>query len=90
MAKRHIPVLCAVALIGCSHPEPGVRIETVEVVREVQKPCPAERPERPKPLGNLPVDAVALAATLAAKLAEYSGEGKYADRAETFFDTCEQ
>jgi len=76
-------------IAACSHSEPGVRIETVEVIKEVQKPCPGPRPERPAPLKNPPSDAVALAATLAAKLAEYAGQGGYADRAESIFDICE-
>lgn len=75
-------------LYGCSTPEPGVEVRTVEVVETVQVKCPGAAPDRPAPLGPLPTDAVKLAAVLGAKLAEWSGPGAYGDRAEAIFDRC--
>lgn len=81
-------VCLALIITACSTPEPGIEVRTVEVVREVQKPCPGTVPVRPAPLGPLPADALALAATLGAKLAEYAGPGKYADQASAYFASC--
>ncbi len=75
-------------LTGCSTMQGPVEVETVTVVKETQKPCPAERPVRPAKIGTLPTDLVALVAVLGAKLAEYSDPGKYADRAEAIMDRC--
>ncbi|RIA37459.1 hypothetical protein DFR49_3344 [Hephaestia caeni] len=93
MRTRAILALVAVsALAACSTtktPPPGVEIRWVDRVVEVQKPCPATRPERPAPLARpLPADANALAAVLLSKLIEYAGSGMYADRAEAALDTC--
>lgn len=77
-----------VFLAACTTPDPAVKIETVEVVREVQKPCPADRPARPAPIGDLPTNLEALAAVLGAKLAEYSDPGRYTDRVEAILDRC--
>lgn len=76
------------ALAGCSTPEPGVEVRTVEVVKTVQVKCPGVAPDRPAPLGPLPTDAVKLAAVLGAKLAEWSGPGAYGDRTEAIFSRC--
>lgn len=76
------------ALAACATPEPGIEVRTVEVVREVQKPCPGTRPERPAPLGPIPADPVQALALVGAKLLEYAGAGKYADKAEVYFQTC--
>lgn len=75
-------------LYGCSTPEPGVEVRTVTKIVEVQRPCPGVAPDRPAPLGPLPTDAVKLAAVLGAKLAEYSGSGGFADRAEAIMRRC--
>ncbi len=88
MLKRILILPFIAALGACASPDGPVRIETVEVVREVQKPCPAELPVRPAKIGALPTDLAALAATLAAKLAEYSDPGKYADRADAIMARC--
>lgn len=86
---RTMFILGALSLSACATTEdPPVRIETVTVIEEVEKPCPANRPARPAPIGELPTDLVALAAALGAKLAEYSDPGKYADRAEAIMDRC--
>lgn len=79
----------AMMLTACaSAGEPGIEVRTVRVPVETQVPCPAMRPDRPGPLAELPTDAVEALGIVAAKLAEYSGPGKYADRAELFFDLC--
>lgn len=81
--------LAVLFLTGCTtSPEPGIEVRTVEVLVETQKPCPATRPVLPGALGALPDDARAALAKALAKLAEYSGDGQYADRAELYFDTC--
>lgn len=80
--------LSIIALAGCSTPEPGVRVETVEVIKTVMVKCPGAAPDRPAPLGPLPTDAVKLAAVLGAKLMEYAGSGGYADRSQAIFDRC--
>lgn len=72
----------------CSTPEPGIEVRTVEVVREVQKPCPGVRPVRPSGLGPLAPGAESALAQVLAKLAEYSAPGKYADQAEAYFASC--
>ena len=60
---------------------PAVEIRTVEVVKEVQRPCPVAIPERPAPLVRpLPEDSTQLSALLGLKLAEYAGPGGFADR----------
>lgn len=78
----------ALFLYGCSHDQKGIEVRTVEVPVIEQRPCPGEIPKRPDPLGPLPTDAVKLAATLAAKLVEYSGAGGYADRADAWMQRC--
>lgn len=88
---KYAIIAAACLLSACAHTNgpPVVEQRTVEVVREVQKPCPAERPKRPDKLVQpLPTDGVQLAAVLSVKLLEYAGPGGYADRAEAFFDEC--
>lgn len=81
--------LCALMLAACAHDEPGVRVVTQTVVKEVQRPCAATKPKRPDPLARpLPVDPVQLAALLAAKLAEYALPGGYADKADAAIELC--
>lgn len=78
---------------ACSHPDcppPGVRVEYQDRVVETQRECQVKKPARPKPIATLPTDAVALAAVLGAKLAEYSAPGKYADKMESALDSCTQ
>lgn len=94
--KRQISAvlgLISFALVtGCSTartPPPGVEVKWVDRVVEVQRPCPATRPERPAPLARpLPTDANALAAVLLSKLIEWAGPGGYGDRADTALDIC--
>lgn len=90
-----LSLACALSVIisGCAArqaaaPPPAVRVETVEVVKEVQRPCAGTIPARPAPLGVLPEDARALASMLGAKLVEYAGPGKYADRADALMARC--
>ena len=80
--------LALLALTACAHTQPGVEVRTVTVDREVQRPCPGTVPVRPAPLGALPDDANAALAQVLGKLAEYSGPGKYADKASLYFKTC--
>lgn len=85
---RYLIAFAALALGACQHNQPGVEVRVVEKIVPVAAPCPAVRPERPPPLGELPEHAQqALAAALAA-LAAYSAPGMYADQAEAWFDAC--
>lgn len=78
------------ALAGCtSTSPPAVAVRTVEVVREVQRPCPVTPPRRPAPLDRpLPADVAALAALLGARLAEWAGPGGYGERADAALMLC--
>ena len=83
-------LIAALLLAGCgTTPKPAVEVRTVEVVKEVQRPCASTKPDRPESLPQpLPSDARQLVALLTAKLLEWSGPGKYADRAEAAIDEC--
>ena len=84
-------ILLPLALAACAKPDvppPGMQIETVEVIKEVQRPCKVTMPVAPAPLGVLPSDAVAALAVTGAKLVEYAGEGKYVDRLESALRIC--
>lgn len=87
-----LAALFTIAAVGesCTRtPPPAVEVRTVEVVKEVQRPCPVTRPERPAPLIQpLPTSAVALAAVLGAKLTEWAGPGGYGERADAALGTC--
>lgn len=72
----------------CEHSEPGIEVRTVEVVKEVQAPCPGTVPDRPKPLGPLKPSVEAALAQALAKLAEYSAAGQFADQAFAYFEAC--
>lgn len=86
---QRLLILAPMLLIAaCSHSEPGIEVRTVEVVREVQRPCPGTVPDRPAKLGQVPSDPVSALAIVAAKLVEYAGDGKYADQAEAYFEVC--
>lgn len=65
------------------------KIETIEVVRTVAKPCAVTKPAIPAPLARpLPVGSDALIAVLVEKLAQWSGEGGYGERASAAIDEC--
>lgn len=83
-------LVAALALAGCATTGQPTRVETVEVIKEVQVPCPAQRPARPAPLGPLPTDLETLAAILAAKVREYAGPGGYADQSDAIMARCTQ
>lgn len=94
---RPIQALAACTLILLSLPAAmcktddaaRVEIRTVEVIREVPRDCPGERPALPDPL-DVPhgISWERLAKIALAKLAEFSGPGQYADEAEAIFDRC--
>ena len=88
MTCKVIQALALLALSACNHTQPGVEVRTVEKIVEVQRPCPAVRPERPPPLGKLPEHAQAALAAALAALAAYSAPGMYADQADAWFDAC--
>jgi len=60
----------------------------VRVEVPVQRPCAATLPPRPVPFASLPADAVAALAVTMAKLTEYAGRGKWADKAEAAMGVC--
>lgn len=79
----------ALTACGATTPPPAVEIRTVEVIKEVQRPCPVTKPKRPDPLPRpLPTDSVQLAALLGLKLAEWSAPGGYGDRADAALTIC--
>lgn len=90
MKHSLILIPAILALTGCaSAGEKATKIETVEVVKETQRPCPGDQPKRPAPLPTpLPDDYEQLAAVLAAKLVEYAGLGMYADKADAIMARC--
>lgn len=89
------PILAPLALLtACATTQtapPAVEIRTVQVIKEVPRPCPVTKPTRPAPLPKpMPTDLARFAATVLAKLAEYAGPGGYADRADAAIDTCQK
>lgn len=88
--KRPLIAIPFILLTACATPAPvGIRTETVEVPVETQRPCPGVKPKRPAPLERpLPTNLEALAATLAAKLAEWSAPGMYGDKADAIMTRC--
>jgi hypothetical protein len=85
-------ILLGLLVAGCGPkvitPPPAVRVQEVVRTVEVQRPCNVTVPTRPRRLGALPSDAVALAAVLGAKLAEWSGAGGYGERADRALREC--
>ena len=82
-------LLAAITLSACATTQPGVRVKTVTVTKEVQRPCAVKPIERPAKLTRpLPTDAIALALTLQAKLLEYAGPGGWAERMEGALAIC--
>lgn len=70
-------------------PPPAVEVRTVVKTVEIAKPCPVSKPARPARLAKpLPTDAIKLAATLGAALAQYTAPGAWADRMEAALNTC--
>lgn len=82
--------LVVVVLTACSTTgQPAVKVEYREVLKEVQRPCPATKPTKPKSLVRpLPKDAGRLVDLLVAKLTEWAGPGGYGERADSALDTC--
>lgn len=78
------------ALASCATTEPaGVKVITKEVLKEVPRPCPAERPKVPAKLQRpLPTDPARLVDLLVAKLTEWAGPGGYGERANAALDLC--
>lgn len=82
-------IVAMLALSACSQPTPPatqikIERETVEVMRV----CPETLPRRPASIGVLPADLQKLAATLGAKLLEWSGPGGYGERVEAAHGAC--
>jgi hypothetical protein len=93
--RRTITLAFPFCLAACSTtPKPCPpaqlpKVETIEVVRTVAKPCPVTQPIKPAPLAKpLPTKSDALIAVLVEKLAEYAGQGGYAERAEQAIASC--
>lgn len=82
------PAFSLLLLAGCAHTPGGTEVKTVEVVKEVMVPCPAQVPARPTPLGALPELTEDALRVVGAKLLEYAGKGGYADKAEDAIKLC--
>lgn len=88
VVKLSLTTAALALLAACQTAEPGIEVRTVEVVREVQKPCPGKPPVRPAPLGPIMATAEAALAQALAKLAEYSAPGQFADQADAYVEAC--
>lgn len=86
--KLSLTTAALAMLSACQTTDPGIEIRTVEVVKEVQKPCPGKPPIRPTPLGPLMATAEQALAQVLAKLAEYSAPGQFADQADAYVEAC--
>lgn len=90
---RYIPiVICSVALAGCGSKtlEPAIEIKTVEVIKEIQRPCGVAKPTRPVELKRVDVLSIATDAVrqIYARLQEWQGHGGYGDQASDALDIC--
>lgn len=85
---RSLVFSIALLLAGCATGPRPVKIETVERVVEVQRPCPVAKPARPAKVGTLPANVLDTVKLLAAKLLEYAGPGGYADKADAALTLC--
>lgn len=81
-------LILLLALAGCSTTQPAIDVRTVEVIKEVQRPCAVQKPVRPAAVGALPGQAADAVLVLAAKILEWSGPGGYADQAEDAIENC--
>lgn len=89
---RYLIIAALLPLTACgtgTTPPPAVEVRTQTVVKETQRPCPVTIPARPAPLpAIMPTDLAKFAATVLAKLVEYAGPGRYADKADAALKTC--
>ena len=86
---KKLIIAVGLLLVACSTPQPGIEIRTVEVLKEVQRPCPVVKPKQPGKLARpLPADPARLIDLLLAKLTEWAGPGGYGERADTAIETC--
>ena len=90
---RPVILLAALAVAGCSHSAPGIRVETVTVNVPVACVDPADAPARPAPLGKRPDDARPALDVALAKLVELmgprlDGQGGYVGRSHALIGGC--
>lgn len=90
---RSIAVLAALALAGCAHNEPAVRVETVKVNVPVACVSPVDVPAKPAPLSPRPADARAALDIAVAKLVELlgpmlDGTGGYVGKSSALLRGC--
>lgn len=90
---KYLAVIAALALAGCAHREPAVRVETVRVNVPVACIDPADVPDRPAPLGRRPADARPALDVALAKLVELlgprlDGQGGYVGRSNALLNGC--
>lgn len=78
------------ALTACTHTPtpPATQIKVVRETVEVFKGCNIVAPPRPGPLGDIPQNSEQALAKVGAKLTEYAGPGKWADRMEKALAIC--
>lgn len=91
---RSIALLAAaLALAGCSHSEPAVRVETIRVNVPVACVDRADIPAKPAPLGARPADARSALDLALAKLVELmgpklDGQGGYVGKSSALLRGC--
>lgn len=93
IAVLFVLMIAAIAVAGCSHREPAVRVETVRVNVPVACVSPADVPARPAPLPPRPSDARAALDVAVAKLVELlgpklDGAGGYVGRSQALLRGC--
>ncbi len=87
--KKGPTLAVMLALSACTTPQPGIKVEYREVLKEVQRPCPVTKPVTPAPLARpLPADPARLLDLVVAKLTEWAGPGGYGERADAAIETC--
>jgi len=89
---RYAAAIALLALAGCANGPRPVEVRTVEVYREVLRPCPVTAPDRPDTMTatDLPPDARDAARVLAARLLQWQAPGGWADQVAALLAICQR